>query len=259
MSIIIKNTIFTGKFLLQLQEIDSTNNYAHNWIANNEPIDGTVIIADHQTAGRGQFGNIWKTSAGQNLTFSIIYLPKFLLAKDAFYLNMSISLGISNGLKQYFPALDVKIKWPNDIYIGDKKVAGILIENSISGNYLKSSIVGIGLNVLQTEFDPKLPNPTSLLLENKSQIELQDSLNIILVKIEQEYLVLRSGNFSAILASYNEILFRKGISADYMIPSINTNNKFTGKIIGVARDGKLEIEFNDGNKKFYFKEIEYVI
>lgn len=84
MSIIIKNTIFTGKFLLQLQEIDSTNNYAHNWIANNEPIDGTVIIADHQTAGRGQFGNIWKTSAGQNLTFSIIYLPKFLLAKDAF-------------------------------------------------------------------------------------------------------------------------------------------------------------------------------
>ena len=245
MSIIIKNTI------LQLQEIDSTNNYAHNWIANNEPIDGTVIIADHQTAGRGQFGNIWKTRAGQNLTFSIIYLPKFLLAKDAFYLNMSISLGISNGLKQYFPALDVKIKWPNDIYIGDKKVAGILIENSISGNYLKSSIVGIGLNVLQTEFDPKLPNPTSLLLENKSQIELQDILNIILVKIEQEYLVLRSGNFSAI--------FRKGISADYMIPSINTNNKFTGKIIGVARDGKLEIEFNDGNKKFYFKEIEYVI
>lgn len=259
MSIIIKNTIFTGKFLLQLQEIDSTNNYAHNWIANNEPIDGTVIIADHQTAGRGQFGNIWKTSAGQNLTFSIVYLPKFLLATDAFYLNMCISLGIINGLTQSFPTLDIKIKWPNDIYIGDRKVAGILIENSISGNYLKNSIIGIGLNVLQTEFDPKIPNPTSLLLENKSTIELQDILNIILVKIEQEYLVLRSGNFSAILAKYNSFLFRKEIFANYRIPSINTENKILGKIIRVAGDGKLEIEFVEGKKHFYFKEIEYVI
>ena len=186
MSIIIKNTIFTGKFLLQLQEIDSTNNYAHNWIANNEPIEGTVIIADHQTAGKGQFGNIWKTKANQNLTFSLIYLPTFLLATDAFYLNMSISLGIANGLKYLFPNLNIAIKWPNDIYINRKKVAGILIENGISGNYLKTSIIGIGLNVLQTNFDPDLPNPTSLLIEQKKQLSLSDILEVILLKIEQE-------------------------------------------------------------------------
>ena len=136
MEIKVNNTFFTGKFLLHLPSVDSTNNYAKNYIAKSSPIDGTVILADEQFAGRGQSGNIWLSEAGKNLTFSIIYQTSFLLATEQFYLNMAISLGISAALASILlpdSDLSVKIKWPNDIYVQNKKIAGILIENTISG------------------------------------------------------------------------------------------------------------------------------
>lgn len=259
MSIIIKNTIFTGKFLLHLKEIDSTNNYAHDWLSNNEPIEGTVIIADNQTAGRGQFGNQWLTNNGENLTFSLIYSPKFLTATKQYYLNMAIAIGVANGLKTILPTSNISIKWPNDIYVDNKKIAGILIENTISGIYLKTSIIGIGINVLQQSFDKALKNPTSVWLEGHKEIELSVVMNAVLSNIESFYIQLRSGHFSAILTKYNASLFQKDIKANYVILKDADQNKRQGKIIGVSIDGRLNIAFEDEIQSFYFKEIEYVL
>ncbi|HPH88516.1 MAG TPA: biotin--[acetyl-CoA-carboxylase] ligase, partial [Chitinophagales bacterium] len=149
---------------MHLPSVDSTNTYAKSLIAKSSPIDGTVILADEQFAGRGQSGNVWQSEAGKNLTFSIIYQTSFLLATEQFYLNMAVSLGIwsmvnsklsiekNKELTIHDSRFTTKIKWPNDIYVNNQKIAGILIENTISGMHLKHSVIGVGLNVNQEQF-----------------------------------------------------------------------------------------------------------
>ena len=140
------NSFFTGKFLIHLPSVGSTNDYAKSYMAITSPIDGTVILADEQLAGRGQSGNSWISQSNENLTFSLIYHTSFLNATEQFYLNMAVCLGIWSMVNRH-EEKDITIKWPNDIYVKDKKIAGILIENTISGMQLKYSVIGIGLNV----------------------------------------------------------------------------------------------------------------
>ncbi|MFT7614301.1 MAG: BirA family biotin operon repressor/biotin-[acetyl-CoA-carboxylase] ligase, partial [Parvicellaceae bacterium] len=145
------STLFIGQKKIVLPSVDSTNNFAANLIKETNVVDGTVILSEKQTNGRGQSGNSWQSAYGDNITCSYILRPKFLDIEEQFYISIITSLAIISTLKSY--GIEPKIKWPNDILVGSRKIAGILIENSISGKTLNHSIIGVGLNVNQTSFD----------------------------------------------------------------------------------------------------------
>src|ERR1035437_6675835 len=155
-------TIFIGKNCIEIEKTDSTNSYLSKLLGEKTLFEGTVVITNRQEMGRGQRGTTWESEPNKNLTLSILLHPTFLRPDEQFQLNKAISLGVAGFVVGVLQVdVDVKIKWPNDIYIRNKKVAGILIENSVSGNNLQHSIIGIGINVNQEKFSAKLPNPTS--------------------------------------------------------------------------------------------------
>jgi BirA family biotin operon repressor/biotin-[acetyl-CoA-carboxylase] ligase len=167
-----------GNNLIELDITDSTNEYSKKLIKKGPVEEGTVILADFQTKGKGQKDGYWESEKGKNLTFSIILYPNFLDIQKQFYLSMSISIGIVEFLSHL--SVKSKIKWPNDICINNKKVAGILIENSIKRNIISSSIIGIGINVNQTEFKSSAPNPTSLYLELNKTFDIKNTYHLLI-------------------------------------------------------------------------------
>ena len=256
MEIKVNNTFFTGKFLLHLPSVDSTNNYAKDFIAKSSPIDGTVILADEQVAGRGQSGTIWLADANKNLTFSVIFHTSFLRATEQFYLNMVISLGISHAIHsiiQPFNNSAIQIKWPNDIYADNKKIVGILIENTISGMNLKYSIIGIGLNVNQEDF-PKEINATSFKTLLGKEADKNIILDTVLVSIEKYFLLLKERKFDRLKKEYIENLFRYKLISKYK----KGEEIFEGSIFDVDEIGNLILETSAGIQKFGFKEISFL-
>jgi len=241
--------------IIYLNTIDSTNNYAKNLIKLNNNIENnTVILADYQTKGRGQKGNIWISQKKKNLTFSIIIFPK-LKAEDQFLLNILISLGIIDCLSNYVN--NIKIKWPNDIYYYDKKMGGILIENVIKNGIIVSSIIGIGININQTLFNPQL-NATSLKLITNISYNRFKILKNILDKIENRIKIIENSNKDLIINFKNEYLknlylFNKW--HNYFFPS---GESFIGKIIDIGNNGHLIIKKKDGKiLEFNFKEVYF--
>jgi BirA family biotin operon repressor/biotin-[acetyl-CoA-carboxylase] ligase len=212
----IHNTLFTGKLLIHQAEMPSTNDFAKDIISKTTPIDGTVILADAQTHGKGQGSNQWLTQPYENLTFSIIYHTHFLPANQQFYMNMAIANGVRQALQVLDKSNEYFIKWPNDIIGNHFKIAGILIENTIMGAHLKYSIIGVGVNVNQTSFE-NLPNATSLKQLTLQHFALPEVLNILCVQIENQFLRLRNGKLEAIRKDYNAHLFQLDKEIDFEI------------------------------------------
>ena len=252
------------------QTLDSTNSQAAREL--DQAPEGTVWIADFQSAGRGQRGNRWESKAAENLTFSILFRPVFLSPAQQFKISQAVSLGVQRYLCG--KGLDAKIKWPNDIYIGNKKICGMLIEHSISGDKLAGSIVGIGLNLNQREFSPIAPNPTSLILEMVPQggeYNRREELAQLLGYICTAYGELEEGYAEELDAEYTGKLYRLGefhkfietdtdTPADIPVEKMKEGKMITAKITGVDQYGCLELEFPHGEKKPYpFKGIKYVI
>jgi len=264
----VNNTLFTGKFFLHLPSVDSTNNYAKELIAKRSPIDGTVILADEQYAGRGQVGNTWHSEAKQNLTFSIIFQTSFLRATEQFWLNIAVSLGICDAVNSYLSgfgklnssstALTATIKWPNDILIGTKKIAGILIENTIQGNFLKHSIIGIGINVNQTHFED-MNKITSMQLATGNRLQRDVFFKELLLHIEHYFMLLKSKKLKRLKSEYVMKLYNYQKIGQYKKGDL----RFEGKIIDVEQSGVLVMEIFENNtiravEKFMFKEIEFL-
>ena len=162
--------------ILKFDELDSTNNFAKTLIKEGNAEDGQIIYAVSQTAGRGQKTKSWESDPGKNLTFSLIIEPKNFEAKHLPLLSQSVFDGIVNYLKTVVSADEIRIKWPNDIYIGAKKISGILIENTIQDNRVLYSVIGVGLNVNQTEFSKNAGNPISLSLITNERYDLDAEL-----------------------------------------------------------------------------------
>lgn len=223
-------------------------------LSKSEPLaEGTVIMADDQFAGRGQQGNRWLSAAGLNLTFSIYLKPNFLDASKQFFLNMAVSIGISNGLS-VFVKKGIKIKWPNDLYFNTRKVGGVLIENTLSGATIKSSIIGIGINVNQRQFHAEhLNNASSLSQILQQDVDLISLLNEICHAIEVQYLLLRSGTITHLHQEYLENLYQFGKLAMYK----KGDRFFEGTIINVSPSGQLLMQTEGGERAFNFKEIEF--
>ncbi|MBR5399021.1 MAG: biotin--[Bacteroidales bacterium] len=244
-----------------LKVTDSTNNRALEGIPTEK--DRTTWAAEFQTAGRGQRGNTWKSAQAQNLMFSILLKPDFILAKDQFVISAIVTLGLEKYLKD--KGVTSKIKWPNDIYVCDRKICGILIEHGISGEYLSTSVCGIGLNINQREFPKDLPNPTSLVLElgTDKNYELKKELETLLSDIfgfydmaREEY--LKTGKYESIYKEYLNRLYRKGEWHHYTETA--TGKTVEAKITGIDNTACLILEYRDRQcKSFAFKEISYII
>ena len=245
------NTLFLGKNLVFVPECHSTNTLLMELAQKTQSIEGTLVITANQTKGRGQRGNGWETEPGANFTMSLLLKPIFLMAKDQFQLTQSISLGIADYLSERL-AKNISIKWPNDILVGNKKITGILIENTLSGDYIQQSIIGIGLNVNQTIFE--IATATSMKLENENSFQLPDELGLLLGNIEKRYLQLRVGKKQELNEEYLKRLYWKGEARKF-----STNEKvFIGKIEGVDSVGRLLVKNDNKIQSFGLKEIAFV-
>ncbi len=247
--------IFSQNKLIILDSVDSTNVYAFSLMKNNCVEEGTIIITKQQKSGKGLGENHWESEPHKNLTFSIILKPEFLTVNDQFILNKAISLGIFDYVRSVVQPAKVSIKWPNDIYVDEHKIAGILIETVIQGDQLVHAIVGIGLNVNQTVFHSDAPNPISLLMIMNKEFDLDLCFFDLLECIEFRYLQLKQNRNEDINQNYINQLFLYRQPAKYC----TKDEVFVATIIGVSEEGMLILEKENGDiKKFGFKEIEYV-
>ena len=249
------NTLFVGKVLHEFDTLASTNQYAAKLLTEGQPIEGTIILTHDQYAGKGQASNKWESEARKNLTFTTILYPKFLPPRNQFLLNQVISLSVFDTLQKYI-SHGLKIKWPNDIYIFDKKITGILIQNSLKGSTLQSAIIGIGLNVNQQQFISDAPNPTSIILETGKTTDLGTILTNFCQCLEHNYLQLKANQTQLIQERYLNNLFRFKEAAFYRRLD---GTIFKGQITGVTDIGKLIIKTANGEENFAFKEVKYIL
>ncbi len=238
--------------ILKLEKTDSTNSYARELIKDKNVDDGTIIWALEQTKGKGMGTNKWESEAGKNLTISIIFRPYFLAPEKQFSLLQAVALGVYDFLGLYLD--ETSIKWPNDIYTGNEKIAGILIENSLTGNKLDSSIAGIGININQIEFPAGLPNPSSLKIKTGMDLRLEESLDLVIQFINKYYNELKKGKTAEIEKKYHSSLYKLGEKIKFR----TAGEEFYGAIKAVKESGELLIETGAGKlRSFGFKEVEY--
>jgi BirA family biotin operon repressor/biotin-[acetyl-CoA-carboxylase] ligase len=245
-------TFFIGKNLIYVPQCHSTNVLAAQILQQPSAHEGIVVITDKQTKGRGQRGNLWITEPGKNLTFSIILKPAFLIPVEQFHLTIAISLGIVDCIKSFFK-LTASIKWPNDIIVGGKKVAGILTENQLRGNKIIHSIVGIGLNVNQESLP--IATAASLFQMTGKSCDLSLVLNELLEHIESRYIMLRNGRTKELTHDYLKVLYWKDEEHVYF----SKGKRLKGVIKGISKTGKLVVETDHGEQLFDIKEIEYLV
>lgn len=238
--------------IIKLNATDSTNSYLRNKCIKETVEDFTVIVADQQKKGRGQVGTKWTSEAGKNLIFSVFKNLKSLNIEHPFYLSLITSLAIENALKKA-NIQHLKIKWPNDILSDNQKICGILIENVFKRNSLKSSIIGIGLNVNQTQFND-LPNASSLKLKTGINYDLNELLITILNELKTYFKLYENGELFAIKQEYESKLFRNNKPSTFRKTD---GTLFSGYIKGISTSGKLNILIEDNiNKEFDLKEVE---
>ncbi len=245
------NTVFIGKKAFYLPVCHSTNELAAVLISNGKAVDGTVIYTDNQLHGKGQRGNTWESEADKNLLFSIILRANFIDPSDNFLLTQITSLAIQELLSEYVKT-GLKIKWPNDIVYFDKKIAGILIENYIQKGRIEWTILGIGVNINQKDFEA--PDAVSLSGICGQQFNREELLGLLLQRLEKRYMELKRGNIEEICSKYLKNLYWKDEIHVYQ----SEEGYFNGKIRGVSPGGKLHIEVETGARYFDFKELKFI-
>lgn len=237
--------------IIKLNAINSTNDYLKKLLQEQHVENFTVVVAEHQTAGRGQMGSEWNSQPGKNLTFTVLIKDLLLDVNSIFNLNAAVAVSVVQALE----SLSVKglaIKWPNDILAGNKKIGGILIENSIKNNGEIFSIAGIGLNINQTDFEG-LPKASSLKLVMGSEFDKNTVLNAIINFLRRNIAALINGNSKALWETYQRLLFKKGMP----MPFESRGKMFMGIIKGVTATGNLEVMLEDDTVASYsIKEVQ---
>ncbi len=252
-------TLFIGQNSTHLKTIDSTNSYASELLREIRPAEGTFFYTYNQSKGKGQRGNVWESEPNKNVALSLILYPTFLQASRQFLLNKIIPLAVADlmaeMLKGCNKSQDVRIKWPNDIYVKNKKISGILIENSLRESSLLHSIVGIGLNINQKSFSGSAVNATSLAILAGKEFDLMMCIELLCEFIEARYLQLRANHVKRIDEEYVQYLYQYNEWHHYS----SDNQKFEGKIRGISAIGKLQIELKTGSvEEFDLKEVQFL-
>ena len=240
--------------IIRIDETDSTNRWMKELIQLH-PSENTqhemVVVCDYQTAGRGCGSNSWEAEQGKNLLMSVLMHPKKVSARTQFIITQIVSVALCRTIETVIGSEHrVTIKWPNDIYVGDKKICGVLIENSIAGRRIKDCIIGIGLNVNQTEFKSDAPNPVSIAQLTGKEMDREEVLKLFLTNLSKEY------ENKNVHQDYLGRMYRR----DGLYPFETEGTRFMARVIGVNDDGRLMLQDEDGiGHMFRFKEVVFVI
>lgn len=247
--------LIIGQNIIYLDKVASTNDYLKELVSNFKPLaEGTAILAGDQYQGKGQRGSTWISEAGKNLTVSILLKPQFLALDHQFVLSATIAIAVAKWLKDR-TKLPVAVKWPNDIYVAEKKIAGILIENKLRANTIDSAIIGIGININQTNFGTATTITSLANLTGKQDYIVKELATELFKSIQHEYYTLFTQGWKFQLDHYNELLFWKNQQRKFLIAGIEKQ----GVIQRVERDGKLHVLIDQHILKFDIKEIAHVI
>jgi BirA family biotin operon repressor/biotin-[acetyl-CoA-carboxylase] ligase len=240
------NTLFVGKVLRILPQVDSTQTFLMNLYANSSPIEGSVILSYNQENGYGQRNSSWESMEGQNIALSCLFLPAFLAAQKHFYLSMAVALAVKTTVRN-LTGKSTSIKWPNDIMVNHSKIAGILIETQLRQNNIQRAYSGIGLNVNQTSFGLLQWKATSLELCTKHHFDLDNVSQILMEWLEKYYLLLKAGKYDLILNEYNNALYKR----NQRISLQHINGDISESILkGVSPDGKVQILHNNVEEEY---------
>lgn len=252
--------------LIELLETDSTN----SWVSRNvSGLDSmTFVRASDQTAGRGQRGNSWESSPGLNLTFSLLWRPVSFPAVRQFAVSESVALGVVDALAFY--GIQATVKWPNDIYVGDSKICGILIEHAVMGRDIMYSVCGVGLNVNQTVFTSDAPNPVSMAVTAGHEFDCGEVMRVLMDRMRKRLDAIGSlgssgpdGVRSAQAAEAQHSVFTenmwRGDGRSYPFRDMRTGLEFYGRISGVGQTGMLSVEDGCQTREYAFKEIAFIL
>ncbi len=247
-------TLFIGNQLIRLSSVPSTNDFLKKKISENRSLaEGLSVLTAYQTSGRGQIGNAWESEGGKNILLSVYLKPHWLPLSRFFQLNMSVCLALIDTLNHFQAGF--KIKWPNDILFDRRKIAGILIENTISNNALASSVVGMGLNINQENFPAGLRTAATSLKKLCGQtLDLEVVLALLLQKLEHRYLQLRQ-NSRQLRHDYFDHLY--GFNETIRVEQQGKVMEAT--LVDVQQDGQLVLRLGGVLKQFQFKEISFVL
>jgi BirA family biotin operon repressor/biotin-[acetyl-CoA-carboxylase] ligase len=243
-----------GSNLIFIENLTSTNTYSLGLLKKKSLPEGTVVYTNYQKGGRGQKGNQWESEKGKNLLISIILYPTTIDPSDQFIISKAISLWISDFLMDHIS--NITIKWPNDIYAGNDKIAGILIENTLLNDKIENTIVGIGININQVIFGSDAPNPVSLAILTGNSYDLKDCLKGLLKNLDKRYKQLLSKKYYELDSDYISRLYR--YRKWYMFRDINKT--YEGRIISLTPDGRLQVEEQNGSVNDYsFGEVDFIL
>lgn len=255
------NTPLFPKVARRYDSIPSTNLAAITAINAGEALlPGTVFWADAQTEGRGQGGNRWHSSPNTNLSLSIICYPDHLPVDQLFALTQATAIAVAETAAAFLPsekAEQVQIKWPNDVYVGDRKIAGVLVQNGLRGNRVAWSVIGIGLNVNEQEFPAELKNTaTSLQLLTGKEYDREEVANYLFTAFAKAYELTGQAKARDLSTRYHQQLYRKGISAPY--EEVITGTSFFATLKGVDNIGRLRLHTSSGERVFSLREVRFV-
>ncbi len=244
--------IFPGCQVIRLEQATSTNLELLQLSNEKRLPEGTVVITDSQTQGRGQGENSWESEPGCNLTFSIILYPLSVKASGQFILSKVISLAVYDFVSQIVPG--VSVKWPNDVYVGDRKITGILIENFIEGAYITKSIAGIGVNINQEQFVSGAPNPVSLRQLTGESYQLEECIETLHNCIANRYQMIRERREGKLHEDYLRCMYRFGQLNRFCVG----DEYFDAVITGVNKYGMLEMKTKENKQRIFgFKEVSF--
>lgn len=240
--------------MIELDSVSSTNSFLTDYHPT-APVDLTLVTAEYQTAGRGQRGNSWESEAGKNLLFSLLVRPHLLPATHLFTLSEAIALSIREAVaKQQPQGSDVTVKWPNDIYVGNHKIGGILIENELQGAYIKSAIIGCGVNVNQSCFTSDAPNPISLRQLLHQDTERSFVLDTIIEGFRRRYATIQRGDYEHLHTEYKSNLYRRQGTYRWQ----DANGTFDAEIAEVELSGHLVLRDQENKlRRYAFKEVSF--
>ncbi len=246
-----------GMKYIILESTASTNTWCREHAS--ELTAPVAVRALAQTAGRGQRGNYWEAAPGENLTFSIVWHPEGVKPSEQFAISEATALGVVSYLRGR--GIEAKVKWPNDIYVGNRKICGILIEHSLLGTAIERSVLGVGINVNQGAFHSDAPNPVSVIQLSGERYRLEDELGRVVEEIEGKLaLASTPDGRGALHREFLQLLWR-GDGENYLFRDVKDSEQFLGNIKDVEPEGFLIVrKKEDGTiKRYAFKEVEFIL
>jgi BirA family biotin operon repressor/biotin-[acetyl-CoA-carboxylase] ligase len=246
---------------INLPCVDSTNDFMRDMLSGGDNLEGmTLVVAERQTAGHGQQGNSWESEDGKNVTFSLLCHPEFVKPTEQFLLSQCIALAVQRAVAEVLDECGVKeevsVKWPNDIYVGDRKISGTLIECDLMGRSISNCIIGTGINVNQERFVSDAPNPVSLVQLCGKTVERESVLDAVIGHFCSLYELLREGKAESVRADYmSHLYWREGKHS-----FADVRGEFTAEIADIEPTGHLILRFENGNTvRYEFKEVKFLI